>query len=672
MRKIIFTLVIIHFSLIIAGAQIIHSSKIDSILNLVSIQSISRMDKELSGDTIVTIGGIPQILYSRYYLSPGNVLAAQYIYDKFQGFGLIPKYMINDSLSVNVYAVKTGSKNPNKIFIVGAHYDDILTPTFPGIYDTIHGADDDASGVCGVLEAARLLANMNLDFTVVFVAFDNEEPPPCLLGSRAFADSCYSRGDTIIGMLNLDMIGWDGNNDNRFAVLTDTNSYIMHRILNNCLQSYQIDLHFFEIYTEYWDQGPFWDKGYKAIAMAEEARYLFNPYYHTINETFDKFNVPYFHKMVKAAIATLMTYAMNLHIDVLHKPLVSTSDTSGRNTMIYIYLPANVASGSNAPRLYYKVNNSPYNFINAYNINENNYYFRIPGYPAGTKISYYFAAQDSAGNIIITLPTGGSGINPPGTNPPPAPYVYYILSALSQCSQSSPKPINDLQITIDTIHISQPGNIKEVKVILNINHSNDGDIFVKLYSPMGSAILTQYNGVNGQNYTNTIFDDTAYMSITQGNPPFTGRYRPQSPLSAFNNTQSEGNWLLSIYDKNSGNQGTLLNWCLQIVYENTVGIKEISNEVPDRFVLYQNYPNPFNPLTKIKFEIPLDVKRKTLDVKLLIYDILGKEITTLVNEQLFPGTYEVLFDGSNSASGIYFYRLNAGDFSQTKKLILLK
>jgi acetylornithine deacetylase/succinyl-diaminopimelate desuccinylase-like protein len=194
-KKLIGFLILLIISAQSSIAQtIIHSGKIDSILNLVSVQSISKMDRELSGDTIVTIGGVPQILYSRYYSSPGNVLAAQYIHEKFQSFGLIPKYMVNDTLSVNVYAVKTGSKNPNKIFIIGAHYDDIITPIFPGIYDTIHGADDDASGVCGVLEAARLLANMNLDFTVIFVAFDNEETSALSFGKQSVRRQLLFKG----------------------------------------------------------------------------------------------------------------------------------------------------------------------------------------------------------------------------------------------------------------------------------------------------------------------------------------------------------------------------------------------------------------------------------------------------------------------------------------------
>ena len=101
-------------------------------------------------------------------------------------------------------------------------------------------------------------------------------------------------------------------------------------------------------------------------------------------------------------------------------------------------------------------------------------------------------------------------------------------------------------------------------------------------------------------------------------------------------------------------------------------INEIITELPNNFKLYQNYPNPFNPVTKIKFELPSDVKRQKSKVKLVIYNVLGKEIQTLVNEQLQPGTYEVTFDGSNIHSGVYFYQLRAGEYSETRKFVLLK
>jgi photosystem II stability/assembly factor-like uncharacterized protein len=96
-------------------------------------------------------------------------------------------------------------------------------------------------------------------------------------------------------------------------------------------------------------------------------------------------------------------------------------------------------------------------------------------------------------------------------------------------------------------------------------------------------------------------------------------------------------------------------------------IKKISEETPSSFSLSQNYPNPFNPTTSIKYSVS-----GIQNVKLVIYDILGKEIETLVNEKQSPSAYEVTFDGSKYASGIYFYTLIAGEYKETKKLVLLK
>jgi photosystem II stability/assembly factor-like uncharacterized protein len=115
----------------------------------------------------------------------------------------------------------------------------------------------------------------------------------------------------------------------------------------------------------------------------------------------------------------------------------------------------------------------------------------------------------------------------------------------------------------------------------------------------------------------------------------------------------------------------------QIDYDGTFeysNIVEIEIPFVREFSLSQNYPNPFNPSTKIKFTIaasPNPSKGGTL-VQLTIYDILGKVVAVLVNEEKQTGVYEVDFDGSNLSSGIYFYKLSAGEFTDTKKLVLLK
>ncbi len=104
-----------------------------------------------------------------------------------------------------------------------------------------------------------------------------------------------------------------------------------------------------------------------------------------------------------------------------------------------------------------------------------------------------------------------------------------------------------------------------------------------------------------------------------------------------------------------------------------VGIKPISGDVPEEYSLFQNYPNPFNPSTKIKFSIsPSHSTGEGQGVRLIIYDLLSREIATLVNEQLKPGTYEVNWDASDYSSGIYFYKLSAGEFTETKRMVIVK
>lgn len=99
----------------------------------------------------------------------------------------------------------------------------------------------------------------------------------------------------------------------------------------------------------------------------------------------------------------------------------------------------------------------------------------------------------------------------------------------------------------------------------------------------------------------------------------------------------------------------------------TIGINQVSTEVPSEFKLYQNYPNPFNPETKIKFQVP-----KEGIVELKIYDVLGSEVETIVNDQFTPGTYEVSFNASKYPSGIYFYMLQYGNTIQSNKMMLIK
>ena len=128
--------------------------------------------------------------------------------------------------------------------------------------------------------------------------------------------------------------------------------------------------------------------------------------------------------------------------------------------------------------------------------------------------------------------------------------------------------------------------------------------------------------------------------------------RGSSNLNSITQLRSLSDYVQNIYNEN---------------FQSVLAVNNISSEIPVQFELSQNYPNPFNPITNLEFGIS-DLGF----VSLKVYDALGKEVKTIVNEIKKPGRYKVDFDGSGLASGIYFYKLSIGGFSETKRMILLK
>ena len=214
------------------------------------------------------------------------------------------------------------------------------------------------------------------------------------------------------------------------------------------------------------------------------------------------------------------------------------------------------------------------------------------------------------------------------------------------------------------------GNLTDVQVFLSIQHQKTSDLTIKLKAPNNTEItLSAGQGTTSPNGYLTIMDDSIGNTITTTTylSPWTNYVKPQNTMGTFGNTALNGNWILSITDGVATNTGVLLGWGIRLNNATLVGMNEISGSTPIKFSLAQNYPNPFNPATNITFSIAKQSK-----VVLKIYDILGKEVKTLVNENLSPGFYDKTFDGTSFASGVYFYKLEAGDFKAVKKMVLLK
>lgn len=232
------------------------------------------------------------------------------------------------------------------------------------------------------------------------------------------------------------------------------------------------------------------------------------------------------------------------------------------------------------------------------------------------------------------------------------------------------KPINDNQFTYDTIIFNLPANsfVKDVFLTIDtILHPSIVDLEISLIHGNTEDTLVYRRGGPFADYINTNLGDTSNLNICGSAYPYTGYYKPCKPFSQFRTLPANDPWILKIRDRQAPNTGTLKAWKMNLIYEYPIGITQISSEVPKEYSLIQNYPNPFNPVTRIRFSVP-----EYSFVKIIVYDITGRVIKNLVEQNLSAGMFETEFDGSSLASGIYFYRIEAGNFIQTKKMVLVK
>jgi hypothetical protein len=181
------------------------------------------------------------------------------------------------------------------------------------------------------------------------------------------------------------------------------------------------------------------------------------------------------------------------------------------------------------------------------------------------------------------------------------------------------------------------------------------------------------NGWQGEGNINAFPEFFAYMNFTLADTSLC--IDAGNPDSTYNDPQGNPGMALwpakGTVRNDMGAYGGPYSAELSNYFTVSVDDDKKSNK-PLGFYLKQNFPNPFNPSTKIKFTIPQDLNRETQDVKLVVYDVLGNEIATLVNEEKPSGSYSVELNATSLPSGIYFYRLQAGDFIKTKKMVLMK
>ena len=282
------------------------SPVVQAVIDQTNIDSLTYFVKELSGEVQTIINGTPYTIASRHWNNASNNMAANYIKEKLASYGLVTYDQNFSATGRNVYGVQLGSQYPNKKYIICAHYDDMPSGS------TAPGADDNASGTAAVLEAARIFTQYDSKYTIIYALWDEEERG--LYGSDYYAQQAALAGDSIMGVLNMDMIAYDSDNDGvgEIHIRSIANSISLkdEMVLVNNTYSLGVTPSIINPGTGASDQASFWDRNYGALLLIEE--YYggdFNAYYHTLNDLLSHYNLPYYLKMSKLTLATTATLA---------------------------------------------------------------------------------------------------------------------------------------------------------------------------------------------------------------------------------------------------------------------------------------------------------------------------------------------------------------------------
>ena len=266
--------------------------------------------------------------------------------------------------------------------------------------------------------------------------------------------------------------------------------------------------------------------------------------------------------------------------------------------------------------------------------------------------------------------TGFPGRCAPLTRDPVSPGSFpdgYHLKAFPQ--RIPPQGTDGLSVE-DTLSVSDAVTINQIRIFAAFDHPSAADMQLTLFSPAGDSVVFWNHDFEffPAQAVATLFDDDAPTGMAEPDIQFTPTVRPHSPINAaFAGKSSAGTWRLRITQLTNGDYGHFYGWGMQFNNETTTGVPRTVAATAQRFALDQNYPNPFNPTTVIRGQWSVNS-----NVRLEVYDVLGRRVATLANGRYPAGTYSFTFDGVSLASGVYFYRLTAGANSAVRKMLLIR
>ena len=297
--KFIYTLTLACLCCITLKAQVPHPA-IQKFLVEMKDDSVLNNLKELSGEKTCVIKGKVSTIKNRVSKN-GNDLAADYLRERMEAYGFTVTDQKYSTGGRNIIAEQKGALYPDKKFIIGAHYDSMAD----------YCADDNASGCAAMLEVVRILSKYKFKYTIVYGFWDEEEQG--LIGSAYYAKGIKKNNENIMGALNMDMIGYDNNNDTKYEIHTKAGgSLAMSDKLQQITTAYSFKLSPIvkNPGTDRSDHASFWAQGYSAIHFSEA---FFsgdgNPQYHKSTDRLNLFNLPYYYQLSRLSLSAISTFA---------------------------------------------------------------------------------------------------------------------------------------------------------------------------------------------------------------------------------------------------------------------------------------------------------------------------------------------------------------------------
>jgi len=660
-----------------------------------------------------------QDFVNRYALGDSVDSARDWIVARYHSLGIdsVRVETFDPLYGDNVIAVLPGIGHPEKLVIIGGHYDSTAQGGL-----VAPGADDNGTGTACVLECARILSQYQFDYTIVFINFCAEEQG--LVGSEDYAAAAQARGDDIVAMVNVDMIGWLYTGDPLDLDIVDNESSAWIRdLLMAIAPMYVPELPAVDGSLpggSNSDHASFWRHGYDAIMFWEDTNH-WSPYIHTANDLVGlSFNSPELAQgSIRMAVSLVATLAEPFHVIIQHTP-----DVAAENPQGMYRVDATVLSNGplNADSLFvrYTVHlDDAVGSVAASAAQEteqaaplvwlghgDEYEALIPPQPAGTVVDYYIVAEDAAGfravdpkdapaqthRFIVGMPTliadddfetdTGWTAGVPGDDAVSgmwvreAPHETYVGVLVVQpgydhtadpdsiCFVTGNAPAENTTPDYRDVDYGKTTLLSPVYDLSS--YTNAWVRYHRWYSMDTGGLppddvwlvdVTNDGGATWHNIETLASSDRTWRLIERNVEDFV-------PLTA----TVQFRFVASDYGNSSVVEALVDDFSITS-YTGTTATRT----TPPRAVLAQNYPNPFTPHTMIQLAVPPPGERATLRV----YDVAGRLVATLLDDELVSGDRLVPWDGRNRAgravsSGVYFYRLSTPTTTLTRKLVVVR